>query len=198
MNATLSRVPVTETGIACAKCSGWEDGRKIVRHHASVSAVRACQTVPASCVCTDADGFGHTCARFPNGTPVGDAPKPVDRAAQAIADAQAHIDRHPELIVPAGRYAIRGTDGEVKFYVIDHGKPGTRWEGRVFVSAQASDELHPIRNHSTRVGILAGISVDVMAARKLYGQELGVCGDCGRTLTSEWRKVGIGPKCSQK
>ncbi len=170
MNATLSRVPVTETGIACAKCSGWEDGRKIVRHHASVSAVRACQTAPA----------------------------PVDRAAQAIADAQAHIDRHPELIVPAGRYAIRGTDGEVKFYVIDHGKPGTQWEGRVFVSAQASDELHPIRNHSTRVGILAGISVDVMAARKLYGQELGVCGDCGRTLTSEWRKVGIGPKCSQK
>lgn len=188
MNAQLSSVPTTETGVACAKCSHWENRTKIVVRHASVAAVRLCQTGAK-----------------------------VDRVAQAIADAQAHIMRHPEIApagnamelpatanaqhqtpdVPAGRYAVRGTDGEVKFYKIDKPTDG-KWAGRTFVSVQASDDLHPVRNHSQRVGILAAILVDVQGARKLYGQELGVCGDCGRTLTSEWRKVGIGPVCSQK
>jgi hypothetical protein len=183
---TASAVKITDEGIACAKCSGWENGRKIIRKHASVAAVRLCCTITREQGQALVQAVAAQCEAN------------VDRAAQAIADGQAHLDRHPELVVPAGKYAVRGTDDVVRFYVVDHGKPGTKWEGRTFVSAQASDELHPVRNAATRHGILAAISVDVLEARKLYGRELGVCADCGRTLTSEWRKVGIGPKCSQK
>ncbi len=180
MNATLSAVPVTDTGVVCGHCS--TRGRNGVQiRHASVSAVRVCSdSVRRTVTASTLTGAIRT-------LPAGNA---VELPATANAQHQT-----PE--VPAGRYAIRGTDGEVKFYKIDKPTEG-KWAGRTFVSVQASDDLHPVRNHSTRVGILAGILVDVMGARKLYGQELGVCGDCGRTLTSEWRKVGIGPVCSQK
>ncbi len=246
MNAQLSAVKVTDTGVACAKCSGWEDGRKVTRRHASVAAVRACQTAPAPTtepvypVCKGAECTGLTVAHrrglvecpvhgtgpvrvtagtVPNrsgdrvvrirpdqrpGVPV---PGVVDRAAQTIADGQAHEARqlpvtanaqHQTPDVPAGRYAIRGTDGVVKFYRVDRPTEG-KWAGRTFVSVQAGDEFHPVRNHSQRVGILAGILVDPRAATVLYGRELGVCGVCSRTLTDESsRAAGIGPVCASR
>lgn len=100
-------------------------------------------------------------------------------------------------VVPEGNYALM-VDGVVKFYEVEHGKAGTKWEGRTFLSAQGSDERYPIRNAEVRRSVLAQIAVDPRAAMALYGQELGQCGRCGRTLTSEWRKVGIGPECSKK
>jgi hypothetical protein len=100
--------------------------------------------------------------------------------------------------VAEGRYALRSDAGDVRFYRVEHGAVGSRWEGFVFVSAQASDELHPIRNRNSRTAILDAIAADPQAATILYGKELGVCGRCGATLTSEWRKQGIGPTCSTK
>jgi hypothetical protein len=103
----------------------------------------------------------------------------------------------PVATVAEGRYALQ-TDEGVKFYRVEHGTVGGRWEGFVFVSAQASDDLHPIRNRTTRQAILDAIAADPQAATVLYGKELGVCGRCGATLTSEWREQGIGPVCSTK
>jgi hypothetical protein len=100
--------------------------------------------------------------------------------------------------VAEGRYALTDDDGIVKFYRVEHGAKGGKWEGFVFVSAQASDDLFPIRNRASREAILAAIALDPQAATVLYGKELGVCGRCGITLTSEWRKQGIGPVCSTK
>jgi hypothetical protein len=98
----------------------------------------------------------------------------------------------------AGRYALT-TDGVTKFYVVDLGKEGSRWAGRVFLSVQASDELHPVRNPGTRADILAAIGTDPAAALRLYGREIGRCGVCGRTLTDEAsRAAGIGPICADK
>jgi len=99
--------------------------------------------------------------------------------------------------VPEGRYALSTDDG-VKFYRVEHGKAGSRWDGYVFVSAQASDALHPIRNRTHRQAVLDAIAVHPQAATVLYGQELGVCGRCGITLTSEYRLQGIGPVCGRK
>jgi hypothetical protein len=96
-----------------------------------------------------------------------------------------------------GSYALRNEDGEVKFYKVNTGTRG-KWKGFVFVSAQASDEEFPIRNRQAKVDILAAIAKDEKAALALYGQELGRCGRCGRTLTSEYRKLGIGPICIDK
>lgn len=91
-------------------------------------------------------------------------------------------------------YALREEDGTVKFYRV---KPG-RKEGFFFVDIQASDDLYPIKAPVRKQAILDRISADPEAALALYGQEIGACGRCGRTLTSEYRKLGIGPECIKK
>lgn len=110
----------------------------------------------------------------------------------------AHTPAQVELPeVPAGRYALR-TDGVVKFYVLDRPTEG-RWAGYVFLKAQASDDKYPIRNPQAKQEILARIAEDVEGAQRLYGQELGRCYACGRTLTDETsRSLGIGPDCRNK
>lgn len=123
--------------------------------------------------------------------PVTPVAKP-NYVANAATPAPAESDE-----VPAGRYALRGEDGVVKFYRLDKPTQG-KWAGWTFLKAQASDDFYPIRNKAEKARIIAAIAEDVLAARKLYGQELGVCGDFGRTLTSEYRKIGIGPICINK
>lgn len=109
--------------------------------------------------------------------------------------------------VPAGRYAVRyaGRDDAaitlrevVKFYRVARPTEG-RWAGFTFLSIQASDELHPIKNPDAKRQILADIAKDPAAASRLYGQEIGSCGVCGRTLTDETsRAYGIGPICRER
>ena len=99
--------------------------------------------------------------------------------------------------VPAGRYAIR-EDEVTKFYKVDRPDEG-RWAGYTFLAVQASDDLHPIKMTDTKRRILAKIAEDPKAALLLYGQEIGSCGHCGRTLTDETsRERGIGPVCARK
>lgn len=115
------------------------------------------------------------------------APKP---AAPAKADS-------PE--VPAGRYALTNEDdGQVYFFKVEHGKAGTRWEGYTFVKRQSSDDLYPVKDATKRNNVLKLIAADVPAAMALYGKEIGRCGHCHKTLTSEWRERGIGPVCARK
>lgn len=115
----------------------------------------------------------------------------VERAANPEAPA-----------VPAGRYAIwrDGDDGlpVLRFYVVDRPTEG-RWAGYVFVKRQASDDLYPVRDRDERALILAAIEEQgVDHTLRLYGQEIGQCGRCGRTLTNEEsRAAGIGPVCAQ-
>lgn len=42
MNNNQYGVPVSEKGIACAACSYWEDGKKVVIHHATVAQIKLC------------------------------------------------------------------------------------------------------------------------------------------------------------
>lgn len=100
--------------------------------------------------------------------------------------------------VADGHYALVSDDGTVKFYKVSNGAEGSRWEGYTFVDAVASDDLYPIKNRKNRDEILSLIAAAPLDAMKLYGREIGVCGHCGKTLTSDWRKVGIGPICSTK
>lgn len=100
--------------------------------------------------------------------------------------------------VPKGRYALEMADGTIKFYVVDRPDRG-KWSGFTFLSIQASDELHPVRDLSAKQTILEKIEVDPMAALTRYGREIGVCGVCGRTLTDETsRAAGIGPVCASR
>lgn len=94
----------------------------------------------------------------------------------------------------AWHYALETGDGTIKFYRVKRGyKPGF-----YFLDAQASDDYYPIRNRGQKDAILALIAKDVEGALALYGREVGKCGRCHRTLTSEYRKLGIGPVCIDK
>ena len=100
--------------------------------------------------------------------------------------------------VREGRYAVEH-QGVLKFFHVGHGKAGTRWEGFTFLDVRASDETYAIRNRATKTEILALIAADPETAMNRYGQELGECGDCGRTLTdAESRRIGRGPICRNK
>jgi hypothetical protein len=93
------------------------------------------------------------------------------------------------------RYAV-DIEGTTKFYKI---KPGNK-PGFYFIDAQASDEFHPVRNRGTKDAIIKAIlaaGADDCMAR--YGQLIGSCGRCGRTLTdADSRAIGIGPDCLGK
>lgn len=94
-----------------------------------------------------------------------------------------------------GRYAI-DFEGQLRFFKVEYGK--NKWEGYVFIKEQAGDDLFAVRNKQRRERITAAILNDPDALAR-YGQELGVCGDCGRTLTDETsRAIGIGPVCRDK
>lgn len=98
--------------------------------------------------------------------------------------------------VPAGHYAVETEAGHLAFYEVDRPTEG-RWAGRTFVSVLASDERHPVRGAAT-AAVLAKIAADPRAAMLRYGQEIGRCGHCHRTLTQEdSRRRGIGPICAQ-
>lgn len=100
----------------------------------------------------------------------------------------------PAAEVADGRYAVEES-GTLKFFKVKNG----RRPGFVFLDIQASDEWHAIRNVTRIREILALIAKDAKAAMIRYGQELGECGHCGRTLTDEAsRAAGIGPICQGK
>ena len=100
--------------------------------------------------------------------------------------------------VANGRYAVTEADGVLRFFRVNTPEEG-RWRGRTFVDVMASDERHPIKDPKRRTAILALIAVDPKAAMLRYGQEIGSCGHCGRTLTNELsRQIGIGPICRGK
>lgn len=87
-----------------------------------------------------------------------------------------------------GRYAVE-VDGVLKFFVITK-------EG---IFAQASDELHQLVHAAYIAQVLDLINEDRQGAYARYGQELGICGVCSRTLTDDVsRSRGIGPTCFKK
>lgn len=92
--------------------------------------------------------------------------------------------------VPAGYYALDTDDG-IKFYRVTRSD-----DGRTFVRVQASDEFHLICNRVSKTEIINAILADTRGAMELYGQHIGRCGRCHRTLTDELsRSRGIGPDC---
>jgi hypothetical protein len=99
--------------------------------------------------------------------------------------------------VPNGHYALM-IDGVYRFFKVNTPTSG-RFDGFVFVDAQASDDYFPIKNRAKKHEILTAIAADVRGALSAYGHELGKCGVCNRTLTDPVSiEQGIGPVCIQK
>lgn len=93
-----------------------------------------------------------------------------------------------EFDFPFGRYAVDTDEGHLAFYVLNH-------RG---LHVQASDDTHPLPANAIKA-VADKIAADPQAASERYGQELGHCGRCGRTLTDEEsRGRGTGPICATK
>jgi hypothetical protein len=109
---------------------------------------------------------------------------------------------HQFADIPEGKYALHGYAADsdtptIKFYEVSRPDKG-QWAGATFVNELASDDRYP-RKGQVGKRILAEIQQDIAGAFALYGQEIGVCGVCGRTLTDEESRArGIGPVCFKK
>jgi hypothetical protein len=160
--------------------------------HETVADAKACQAGQGRTNTAQHDalqrlGRQHTnnrLARSVLGTP---APAPVVEPAFSIVLEMPEVD--------AGSYALE-MEGTVKFYQVDRPTEG-KWKGWTFLSVQASDDRYPIKNKTTKHHILSLIAANPREAMERYGRELGQCGHCHRTLTSEWRLRGIGPVCAK-
>lgn len=184
--------------------------------HASVADVRKCQGAVSGWKVTDAPkpvavDTGQVASAYADKDPKNiylnakginaqlAAFQPVTPLARTVAPGGTkpfvRVDPELEAKVPAGRYAVEGEDGTLKFYRVEKPAEGP-WAGRTFVKVQAGDDWHPVRYAQARAGILRKIAKDVRAASIRYGLELGVCGVCGRTLTNaDSIAKGIGPVC---
>jgi hypothetical protein len=99
--------------------------------------------------------------------------------------------------IKAGHYAIPDASGVLKFYEVATPSKG-KWVGWIFLSVQASDDRYPIKGQAERERVFRLIEQNPIEALRRYGQEIGRCGHCGRTLTDETsRKFGIGPVCRE-
>ena len=100
-----------------------------------------------------------------------------------------------EREVKAGHYAIE-FEGQLRFFQVETPDEG-KWAGWTFVSEQASDDLWAVKG-ARKTEVLNAIADDEDALAR-YGQELGICGACHRTLTDpESREIGLGPICRNK
>jgi hypothetical protein len=103
----------------------------------------------------------------------------------------------PANDVPAGHYAI-GAEGETKFYRVQYGKPGTKWDGFCFVDVQASDDYYAVKGKGKFEVLDAITAQGIVESAKRYGHELGKCGMCLKTLTDPVSIAnGIGPDCAK-
>ena len=94
-----------------------------------------------------------------------------------------------------GRYAVKDPmddSQDVKFFKVHNGR------SKVFLDVYASDARHPIWNLEHIRAVLTEIAKDPNEAMKAFGQKMGKCGRCGRSLTDETsRRFGIGPDCRE-
>jgi len=128
----------------------------------------------------------------------GEASKVIDwlkgQQAPVVVTPLAGVAPLPESGKPHSFHYALEEQGEVKFYRVKRGRKPGFW----FIDVQASDDYYPVRNPSRKDAILKAIAQDPQAALARYGQLIGRCGRCGKTLTSEYRELGIGPICIDK
>ena len=118
----------------------------------------------------------------------------LDTAKAANPGLTKKLNPYPE--VPAGRYAVDGDDGVLRFYRVDVPTEG-KWTGFTFVRQYASDNAFPVKGEPKGT-VLRKIAADPKEAMLRYGREIRKCGRCGKKLTNdESRKFGVGPDCRE-
>lgn len=96
--------------------------------------------------------------------------------------------------LPAGRYAVKNKDGQLRFYRVAR---GTRNKAMVWLHLEHGNDSTEIRFSSPEFrGIIGLIAEDPLKAARLYGRHRKTCSECGRGLTNRVsRLLDIGPVC---
>lgn len=95
----------------------------------------------------------------------------------------------------AVRFAVPGDDGALRFYILK--AVGHRFTMRQVIGGRAPMPVAPERQRQVLADLCFTGPDGIRRAVVRYGQELGSCGICGRTLTDEEsRRTGIGPVCA--
>lgn len=104
--------------------------------------------------------------------------------------------------IEPGYFAVRfAKNGPLKFFRVRHGKEDSRWAGFLFIDAGRGGPHEglawtAVKDVDYKQQIAKAINKNPQKAAQTYGQEIGRCGICGRTLTDEIsRAFGIGPVC---
>jgi hypothetical protein len=126
---------------------------------------------------------------------------PKAPAAHVPASAPQVAQDAPQVVdVPAGHYAIasRGTN-DLMFVRVDRPTEG-KWAGRTFVKMIVGGHPDaPVARNRVADVLARIVEAGTDDAARLYGQEIGRCCRCNRTLTDEAsRAAGIGPDCATK
>lgn len=122
----------------------------------------------------------------------------VPAEAPQVAQERPQVVALPD--VPAGHYAIasRGTN-DLMFVRVDRPTEG-KWAGRTFVKMIVGGHPDaPVARNRVADVLARIVEAGTDDAARLYGQEIGRCCRCNRTLTDEAsRAAGIGPDCATK
>lgn len=114
-------------------------------------------------------------------------------------DTRIMASEFPEIT--AGFYAAPSLTGnnDLDFWKVDVPETG-RWAGYVFVKRIIGGRDATRIPRKTQGETLKAIrDAGPQKASERFGQELGLCGKCGRSLTDETsRQIGIGPVCRSR
>lgn len=121
--------------------------------------------------------------------------KPKLEAPRTITNTSRYDD------IPVGHYATGSLTGknDLDFWRVDRPEQGT-YAGRTFVKRIVGGKPDLNVSRDTKFAALEAIlEIGPRLSAALYGQELGRCSRCNRTLTDEVsRKFGKGPECRAK
>lgn len=96
--------------------------------------------------------------------------------------------------LPAGHYAIKNPEQQLRFYRVKRGTRNTAvvW---LYIEHGPSDSQIPFASPEFKA-ILAKIAEDPLTAARTYGAHIGSCGRCSKRLTNRVsRLLNIGPVC---
>jgi hypothetical protein len=108
-----------------------------------------------------------------------------------------HADLPSPDDLPAGYYAIKNAEGQLRFYHVWRGDKVPTYVKLYLIHGTSSTEIK-YGSHEFVAILRAIVVAEPFKASMMYGQHIGTCGadDCGRRLTNRVsRLLGIGPVC---
>jgi len=155
---------------------------------------RACPLASPGLTKTRASSFIERLQKAPRRAPKRTPRDQCRSIVSEVARDAGHGVPDPDKL-PAGHYAIKNEEGQLRFYHVWRRKDNPKFVRLYLIHGQTDSEIPwgaPMRS------ILNAIAEDSLEAARRYGLHIGSCSNpsCGRRLTNRVsRLLGIGPVC---